>query len=253
MIGKKLSIIIFFLSVVLFCLNLRINYSDENKIIIFWVSIIMMLGMILYQIFYVKNNQFVLFEIILFFFLLHLLYQISYFGLTDEDTYRDYDFLKTIINNNHIVINPFNLDVSGWPLLHLFTSFITIITKIDPLIIAKILPSFIESIIAISIYLFVYTIYKNKKAALLSCLIVGTIPKFVSFESLFVRESYALYFFILFFLVLYIAKQRDDYRFLALSIFLIPVIVLSHHFTVFYAYYIALYFYYFFENNSLFI
>ena len=232
MIGKKLSIIIFFLSVVLFCLNLRINFSNDTKIIIFWASMLMMLGMILYQIFYVKNNRFVLFEIILFFFLLHSLYQISYFGLTDEDTYRDYDFLKTILDKGHIVPPPFNLDVSGWPLLHLFTSCITIIIKIDPLIIAKILPSVIESIIAISIYLFVYTLSKNEKAALLSCLIVGTIPKFVSYESLFVRESYAIYFFILLFLVLYIAKQRDDYRFLALSLLLIPVIVLSHHFTV---------------------
>lgn len=191
----------------------------------------MMLGMILYQIFYIKNNRFVLFEIILFFFLLHLLYQINYFGLTDEDTYRDYNFLNTIINSGHIVIDPFNLDVSGWPLLHLFTSFIKIIINVNPLIIAKILPSFIESIIAISIYLFVYTIYKNEKAALFSCLIVSTIPKFVSYESLFVRESFAIYFFILLFLVLYIAKQRDDYRFLALSFLLIPVIVLSHHFT----------------------
>jgi hypothetical protein len=230
MIKKKVSIIVFFLSIILFCLNLRVNFSEESKIIIFWASTVMMLGIILYQIFYVKNNQFVLFEIILFYFLLHLLYQINYFGLAENDSYRDFDFLKTIINSNHFVINP-DSDVSGWPMLHLFTSFITLIIKIDPLIIAKILPSFIDSIIAISIYLFVSTIYKNKKAALISCLIVGTIPKFISFESFFVRESYALYFFILFFLVLYIAKQRNDYRLLALSFFLIPVIVLSHHFT----------------------
>jgi len=233
MMNKKVSIIVFFLSIVLFCVNLRINFSGDIKTIIFWISIVMMLGIILYQIFYLKNNQFVLFEIILFYFLLHLLYQINYFGLAESDSYKDYDFLKTIINSNYFVINPINSGVSGWPLLHLFTSFITIIIKIDPLIIAKILPSFIESIIAISIYLVVHTLYKNEKAALLSCLIVGTIPTFVSFESFFVRESYALYFLILFFFILYIAKQRDDYRFLALSLFLIPVLVLSHHFTSF--------------------
>jgi hypothetical protein len=232
MIKKKLSIIIFFLSVVLFCVNLRINFSEETKIIIFWASIMMMLGMILYQIFYVKNNQFVLFEIILFFFLLHILYQINYFGLAESDSYRDFDFLKTILNTNYFEINP-NSDVSGWPLLHLLTSFIAIITRIDPLIIAKILPSFIESIIAISIYIFVYALYKNEKAALLSCLIVGTIPKFISFESFFVRESYALYFLILFFFVIYIAKKREDHRLLALSLLLIPVVALSHHFTSF--------------------
>jgi hypothetical protein len=205
---------------------------DINTVI-FWASIALMLGAVLYQIFYLKNNQFVLFEIIIFFFLLHILYQINYYGLTGSDSYRDFDFLKSILNNHHIIYEPVNSAVSGWPLLHLLTSFITIILKIDPLLVAKILPSFIESIIAISVYLLVHYIYKNEKAALLSCLIVGTIPKFVSFESLFVRESYALYFFILFFYLLYVAKQREDYRLLALSIFLIPIIVFSHHFTSF--------------------
>jgi hypothetical protein len=158
---------------------------------------------------------------------------LNYFGLAGSDSYKDYDLLKTIINNNHIVIDPINSIVAGWPLLHLLSSFVSIITQIDPLIIAKFLPSFLESIIAISVYLLVHYIYKNEKAALLSCLIVGTIPKFMSFESLFVRESYALYFFIFFFYLLYAAKQKNDYRLLGLSIFLIPIIVLSHHFTVF--------------------
>ncbi|VVB62034.1 Uncharacterised protein [uncultured archaeon] len=230
---KKISIIIFFWSIILFCLNLQINFSEDIKIMIFWTSIIFMLGIILYQIFYLKNTRFVLVEIIIFFFILHLLYQISYYGLAESDSYRDYDFLKTIINSHHIIIGPNNSDVAGWPLLHIFTSFITIIIKIDPLIIAKVLPSFIESIIAISIFLLVNTLYKNEKAALVSCLIVSTIPKFVSFESFFVRESFALYFFIFFFYILYISRQRDDYRFLALSIILIPIIVLSHHFTSF--------------------
>jgi hypothetical protein len=157
----------------------------------------------------------------------------NYFGLAGNDAYKDYDLLKTIINTNHIVIDPVNSIVAGWPLLHLLSSFVSIITQVDPLIIAKFLPSFLESIIAISVYLLVQYIYKNNKAALLSCLIVGTIPKFVSFESLFVRESYALYFLIFFFYLLYVAKQKNDHRWLGLSIFLIPIIVLSHHFTAF--------------------
>lgn len=233
MINKKISIIIFFLSVILFCLNLQYNYSDELKQTIFWIALAFMLGIILYQIFYLKNNQFVLFEIIIFYFLLHLVYQIGYYGLRESDSYRDYDVLKTILNNHHILIKSINIDVSGWPLIHLWASFIAIITKIAPLMIAKILPSFIASIIAIPIYLFISNLYKNKKAALLACLLFGTIPQFVSFEALFVRESYALYFFIFFFYILYIAKQRDDYHLLTLSIILIPITVLAHHFTSF--------------------
>jgi len=233
MINKKISIIIFFWSVILFCLNLQNNYSDDLKITLFWISIAFILGIVLYQIFYLKNNQFVLFEIIIIYFLLHLVYQIGYYGLRGSDSYRDYDFLKTIINNHYIIIQAIDIDVSGWPLIHIWASFISIITKIEPLIIAKILPSFIGSIITISIYLFISNIYKNKKAALLACLLFGTIPQFVSFEALFVRESYALYFFIFFLYILYVAKQRDDNYLLALSIILIPVVVLAHHFTSF--------------------
>jgi hypothetical protein len=233
MIKNKISIIIFFLSVILFCLNLNMNYSDDLKIAFFWLSIGLMLGNIIYQIFYLKYHQIILFEIIIVFFLLHLLYQINYYGLAESDSYRDYDFLKIIINTGHIIYEPINFDISGWPLIHLFTSITSIITKIEPLVIAKYLPSFIESIIAIPIYLLVSTISKNKKAALLSCLLLSSIPQFMSFESLFVRESYALFFFIFFFYIIYIAKQRNDKYLLSLSIFLIPVIVLSHHFTSF--------------------
>lgn len=233
MMKNKISIIIFFWSVILFCANLRIHYADDYKIAIFWLTMGIMIGVMLYQIFSSKNNKYVLAEIILFFFLLHLVYQANFYGLAESDSYKDYDLVKTIINSRFIIIDPINSVVSGWPLLHLFTSFVSLINNIDPLMVAKILPSFIESIIAISIYLFVHSVYKNEKAALLSCLIVGTIPKFVSFESFFVRESFALYFFIFFFYLLYVAKQNDDHRLLALSIVLIPVIVLSHHFTSF--------------------
>jgi hypothetical protein len=233
MIKKYLSLIFFFWSVVFFCLNFQFSYSSDLKIIVFWISIIAMISIVLYQIFYQDNTYFVLFEIIIIFFLLHLVYQINYYGFIDKDCYRDFDFLKTIIKNNRIVFDPIDIDVSGWPLLHLFTSITSISLNIDPLVIGKILPSFIESIIAIPIYLLVYAISKNKKAALLSCLIFGSIPQFASFESAFVRESYALFFLILFFYLLYIAKQRNDYRLLALVAILIPVVVLSHHFTPF--------------------
>jgi len=192
-----------------------------------------MIGIVLYQIFYLENYHFILFEIIILFFVLHLVYQINYYGFIDKDCYRDYDFLKSIITNQRIIFEPIDIDVSGWPLLHLFTAITSISLNIDPLVVGKILPSFIESIIAIPIYLLVYAVSKNKKAALLSCLILGSIPQFISFESAFVRESYALYFLILFFYLLYVAKQRDDHRLLTLVIILLPIMVLSHHFASF--------------------
>ena len=53
------------------------------------------------------------------------------------------------------------------------------------------------------------------------------------FEGCFVRETFALFIMILFFYIIYISKQRRDFRFALLSIPLVPVIVFSHHFSSF--------------------
>jgi len=198
---------------------------------LFWLSIILLFGVVIYQILSLKKNSFILFEIFIIFFLLHLVYQLGYFGLRGSDTYVDFNFLKLILSNSH-----FNLEsniITGWPLLHIFSSILSMITKIEPLFIAKFIPSFISSIIVIPLYLLVYSIYKNKKIALFSCLVFATVPQFVSFNAIFVRETFALFFLILFFYILYISKQREDYRFKFLVLILIPVILLSHHFTSF--------------------
>lgn len=190
-----------------------------------------MIGIMVYQIYFSKKPQFVLFEIIIFYLLLHLVYQIGYFGFRGSDSYYDYNFLKSILSNEYFVLGSDH--ISGWPLLHLFSSAISMLTNIDSLLIAKFLPSFISSLIVISIYLLITNIYESKRVALFSCLLFGTIPQFVSFEAMYIREIFGIYFFILFILILFISKQRNDYRLKLLSLFLIPVILLSHHFSAF--------------------
>jgi len=231
MMKTRISIVIFFWSVILYCINLQYNSYNDFNIMLFWLSIIILFGVVIYQILSLKKNPFILFEIFIIFFLLHLVYQLGYFGLRGSDTYHDFNFLKTILNNHHFILGTDMM--SGWPLLHIFSSVISIITKIEPLFIAKFIPSFISSIIVIPLYLLAYSIYKNKKIALFSCLVFGTVPQFVSFDALLIRETFALFFLILFFYIFYVLEQRKDYRLKFLLIILIPVIILSHHFTSF--------------------
>jgi len=225
---KKISILVFIWSALVFFLNLQYNFIDNYDITLFWVSISLMIGTVIYQIIFIKNNIFVLFEIFIIYISLHLIYQIGFYGFYGSDSYVDYNFLKTILNDQNFVLGQ---SVDGWPMLHIFTSSTTLITKIDPLIVAKFLPSFISSIIVLPFYLLVYNIYKNRKIALFSCLILGTVPQFVSFEAAFVRETIALFFIILFLYLLYVSKKKSDYRLTLLTLVLIPVIVFSHHFT----------------------
>jgi len=231
MLKKRISLLVFIWSVLLFFLNLRYDFTSGWGNIVFWFSIIIIFGTIIYQIFYLKyTNNVVLFEIFIVYLSLHLIYQVGYFGLRGSDSYKDYNFFKTILNNHN-----FNLGqgVDGWPMLHIFSSIVCILTKIEPLIIAKFLPSFISAFLVLPLYLLCYNIYKDKRVALFSCLIYGTIPQFMRFEGLFVRETFALFIMILFFYIIYVSKQRRDYRFTLLLALLIPVIVFSHHFTCF--------------------
>lgn len=225
-----MSILVFIWAALLFFLNLQINLADEYDVAIFWLSILLMFGTVIYQIFFLKNNSFVLFEIFIVYLSLHLTYIVGYYGLGGSDSYIDYNFFKTILNDNSFILGQ---SVDGWPMMHIFSSSLSLTTKIDPLLIAKFLPSFISSIIVIPVYLLVKNIYKDQKVALFSCLLFGTIPQFMIFEGLFVREIFAFFIMILFFSILYISRKRSVYSFTLLSIILVPVIVLSHHFTSF--------------------
>ena len=232
---KKVSILIFIWAVFIFFLNLQINFADEYDVAIFWLSILIMIGIVVYQIFFLKNNSFVLIEIFIIYLSLHLTFQVGFYGLGESDSYIDYNFFKTILNDHNFILGQdvTGWHVDGWPMIHIFSSSLSLITKIDPLLIAKFLPSFISSIIVIPLYLLVKNIFKDKKVALFSCLIFSTIPQFMIFEGLFVREIFAFFIMILFFNILYISRRRSIYSFTFLSIILIPVIVLSHHFTSF--------------------
>ena len=231
MIKNKISIIIFFLGIIIFFMNLQYISNYYLNIALFLLSIFLIFAIVIYQILSLKNYTFILFEIFLIFFLLHLIYQLGYFGLRGSDSYLDYNLMKIILNDHHFSLGTDMLN--GWPLLHIFSSIISMVIKIEPLIIAKFIPSFISSLIVIPLYLYIYMIYKNEKIALLTCLIFATIPQFESFTALLVRETYAIFFFIFFIYLLYVSKQRENLRLKFLVIILVPVVVLSHHFTSF--------------------
>ena len=111
-----------------------------------------MIGIIIYQIFFLKNNIFVLFEIFIIYLLLHLIYQMGFYGFYGSDSYVDYNFLKTILNNNGFVLGQ---SVDGWPMIHIFFTSTSLISKIDPFILAKFLPSLISSFIVFPYYLLI--------------------------------------------------------------------------------------------------
>jgi hypothetical protein len=231
---EKISLIFFCWLSLLFIINLQYNLTNGYDEIIFFISIVPLFCVIIYQIFFSKvNSIIILFEIFMIYLFLHLIYQIGYSGLRGSDSYLDYNFLKEILSNGHFTLGQDIYGVRGWPILHIFSTINSLLTNINPLIIAKFLPSFISSIIVIPIYLLIYEVYKNKKLALFLCLLFGSITQFGNFEALFVRESLALLIMILFFYLLYISKKRDSSHLIVLALLCIPLVVFTHHLTSF--------------------
>ncbi len=225
---KKISILIFIWSALLFIIGLQYDFLDEFDIILFWLPMLIIIGTIIYQIFILKNNTFVLFEIFLVYLFLHLTYIVGYYGLRGSDSYVDYHILKGILNTHNFSLGRF---VQGYPMIHIYSSIISIIGKINPLIVAKFLPSLISSLIVLPIYLLNYKILKDKRIALFSSLIFGTIPQFMSFEAVFVREVFAIFIMILFFYLVYSSRRTNYFGFYLLVFTLIPVCIFSHHLT----------------------
>ncbi|MFX1384648.1 MAG: hypothetical protein ACFFBP_19655 [Promethearchaeota archaeon] len=229
-IQKKVSILIFIWSAFLFFLGLQYKFSDEYNLLLFWIPIFLMIGIVAYQIFFLTNRSYILFEIFVIYLVLHLVFVIGYYGLRGSDSNIDFYIAKQILSNNN-----FYLDTGskGYPLLHIFSSIISVFTRIDLLVIAKFLPSFISSLIVFPIYLIGFKLYGDKRVALFSCLIFGTIPQFTSFEASFVKEVFGLFIMVLFFYLLG-ASIRAKYRnFYVIVFILIPVAILSHHLSSF--------------------
>lgn len=227
---NKIFHIIFIWTALLFFISRVYSIGNNFGYLLFWLLTISMLSVILYQIFFLKSYSiYILIEIMIFSCLLFSVYSLGYVGLRGSDSYFDYNLLKNILNNNHFSLtdNP----LTGWPMIHILSSEIIHLTKIDSLTVAKFLPFILSSLIIFPLYLLIGKIYKDEKSALLSCLIYVTIPQFMTFHSLFVRQTYAVVVLIFLIFIIYQAKKIGNIKLIFLSLLFIPSIILGHHLT----------------------
>jgi len=230
---KKASILIFAWGAFLLFLGLHYKFHMGYNFLLFWWPILIMISIILYQIFFLKDDRhksFILFEIFFVYLLLHLIFVVGYYGLRGSDSYLDYNVFKGILSDYRFSLES---GVKGYPMLHIFSSVIYFFTKINPLYIAKFLPSLISSLIVFPVYFLIVKVYGDTRIALFSSLIFGTVPQFMSFETSYVREIFGLFIMVLFFYIL-CASIRKKYSNLYLILFvLIPVAIFSHHLSSF--------------------
>jgi len=217
--------------------NLLFQFCGNIDTLLFWILILSLILILLYEIFHSgMHAHYVLIQILAISVLLKLVYQVGYYGLRGSDVYFDYNFLKHILEHGGFDLAQTEGygSIPGWPMLHLFATNFVMILEINVLTVAKYLMTIISSFVLVGIYLTSKVIYSNKKIALFSSLVFATIPKFIHFDNLFIRQTFVIVMMsLVVFLIIKYAVEDDDCRLLIVFLFLLPAIILGHHFTSF--------------------
>jgi hypothetical protein len=211
--------------------TLTLPFSPDLKIPVFWICAVTLLLSLFAQIFLTRGSAWtVLVEIVVMYVLFHLVYQLGYLGLRGSDSYMDYTFLKGILETGYLSLGQ---GVSGWPMLHLFSTAFIDATGLPSLEVAKFLPAVLTSLIVLPLYLISLKIFADPKAAFLSALVLGTIPQFTSFEALFIREAFGIVLIMFGVLFIYMAVRMERVEGYIPVVLLVPVILFSHHLSSF--------------------
>lgn len=172
-------------------------------VFVFWLSIVLMLGSVLYQILKLELSpssvSLILLEIAVTCILLHLIYQVPYYGLYGTDIYGDLALTKSILTSGFVAGNPeyiiepsYFAPYASFPIIHIWGSIVSLITNIDIFYISKWVPSFLGVPLIFLLYFLSMKIFKDQKISLLSALLFSYLQAYILFGSLFVRQTYGL-------------------------------------------------------------
>ncbi|MFX0132848.1 MAG: hypothetical protein ACFFDN_04310 [Candidatus Hodarchaeota archaeon] len=239
------SSIIFFSSTLLllyYLLSMRANI--QLPIILFFINIILMISVVLYQCFNIASYRefsphsyinIILFEIAILNFVFHLIYQIPFYGLVGIDALGDYSSAKSIVFTGHVMGDPeYITNYSYFPIIHIFGVILSYISGIDLYVVAKWFPSFIDTSLILILYLFVRIIYTEEIISLISILLYSCIQHRILFSSLFIRETIALVLTILSIYLYYKAQKGINTTInYGLSFICLFATIFSHHLTSF--------------------
>jgi hypothetical protein len=224
-------------SITLLLYLLGMRYHAFLPVPVFFVSIVVMLGTIIYQGGFLKLERrlvyLILLEIMIANLLFHLIYQIPGYGLWGSDAYADFASMKGILDSGFVMGVPSYVQLTSYfPILHVLGAQFTLVTGIIPLEVAKWLPSIIHIALIPLLFLFIKQIFRNDKAALFGALLFACLQQSSLFDSFFIRETIAeilalgcVYFY-------WTAKSSGHptvYR--TLSMLLLVATVLAHHLT----------------------
>lgn len=233
--NEKLSTTgIFFTAVILLLVYLMsIKYHIYLPVHIFWVSISLIFGSIVYQIIKIKLSTYfikvVLFEIAIVGFVFHLIYLIPYYGLRGSDEYFDFNSMKSILLSGFVRGVPQYINTTSyWPMIHIIGAQLKLITNLNAFDVVKWFPPLMSIALTLMLYLLIRNIFGDERVALLSILLFNSLQHYIIFGSAFVRETIAIVYIVGFVYIYFSANSPIK---IALSIIFLISLTLSHHLT----------------------
>lgn len=219
---------------------INVRFKHYPHVSIFWISIIVMLSLIAYQIIKLDENTNqhlrILLQILIFVLIIRLVYTPTT-GLFGHDPYREYAVAREILKNGWSLSTvPRHLggNEHSYPMVHFLGIISSKITGLDLFTVANWFPNFYSLPTILFIYILTFRVYNSKKAGLLASFGFGMLNSFVMFHSLFHRETIAFVMFIAAIYSYYIARRYKKQRYPILALLFFATCILAHHLTSFF-------------------
>lgn len=233
-------------SLVLLMYLVAINRGIDAHLSLFWLPIISMIAIPLYQISRLRNNgsrneeRIILIEIFLMTLSFRLIFVVPFAsGLRELDPHYDFAATKIIMEHGYLYssssLTSQVRQYLQWPMLHLLAASTSEIAGADLFALATWFAIIISPVTLIFVYLFAKTIYDDTRSALLAAYGFSGLYMYINWDSKFVRETLAT---TLFWATLYVclriartSRQRDREGFRLLAPALMLSLVFAHHLT----------------------
>jgi len=196
---------------------------------VFWISIILIIGSLIFQIIKLSSSgsfsNFIIFEILVANFAFHMIYVLPYPGLYGGSATPDLWSLNRFIEDE-----TFSLSTKPFPGFEILSGSFSLISGISTFNVVKFLPSLLDTALILMLYLLFKNILNNAKGALLSVLLFSTLFYHIWFYSTFHWEILGILLLVTTLYLYFKHRVSNNTVFeIALSFLCLISLIFSHH------------------------
>ena len=225
---------VFFIGILLLLAHLlSISAGIAFHPAVFWISIVLVISPLVFQILKLSSSDsvsnLIIFEILVANFAFHMIYVLPYSGLYGGSA------TPALWSLNHFLEEgSLNIAIKPYPGFELLSGSFSLLTGIKTFDVVKFIPSIVDTMLVLLLYHFLKYILKNTKHALLTILLFISLYAHVWFYANFHWEVLGA---LLMILTLYLyftgRKSQQKKTFVVLSIMCLISLIISHHLSSF--------------------